>query len=220
MTACSLVWLFSIFTTQIVFAMVEVDNSTLDQLYKNALKKCHILVTNAKQKLLLSLSHCSNCTTVSFPVCCHSHTENTRREPQVKSLPNKHSQASFCLRCQDKEQSCSHCPHAMIEGRQYLLQIPWKNEKKERESWVNASESCTSAKRSPTRFLPLMPQPDSIAFAITGNVRGSPAKSRGSYQPSCKGLQLLLLRASFPPQPSTKQKQKHSHWWVQAQAHQ
>jgi len=31
-----------------------------------------------------------------------------------------------------------------------------------------------------------------MAFAIVGNITDSPAKSRGSYQPSCKALQLLL----------------------------
>lgn len=117
--------------------------------------------------VFLSVTYCSNCSTVNFPIPCRAqkvplettkHTQYTHKKHQERATSqvasNKCSQASFCLRFQDKEQSCSHCTHATI-WRQYLL-IPQKNEK--RKSWENASELCPSAKTSSTRFLLLMPQ--------------------------------------------------------------
>lgn len=139
---------------------------------KNTLENAFLLTT-AKQRLFLSFTYCSNCSTVTFPICCRAQKvplENTQQAQythrkhqervtgQVTS--DKHSQASFCLRCQDKEQNCSHCPLS-------LAPMPWSGgstffwylrRMKERESWENASELCTSAKMSPTKFLPLMPQ--------------------------------------------------------------
>lgn len=168
-TVCNLVWLFSIFTTQIIFAMVETDNSALDQIHKKCFGKCHILLTNAKQKLFLSFIYCSNYSTVNFPICCSAqevplettqHAQYTHRKHQERVtgqvISNKCSQASFCLRCQDKEQSCSHCPMPQFGGNTSFWYL--RRMKKERQSWENASELYTSAKTSPTRFLPLMPQ--------------------------------------------------------------
>lgn len=149
---------FPFFSTQIIFVMVEIGNSDTKILWKTPYfaHKCKAKVVS-KFHLLQQLFHSEfphllQCSESSFGN--HSaHPVHTQKTPGERHRPScfyKGSQVSFCLRCQDKEKSCSHCPHAMIW---YLRRM-----KKERESWENASELCISAKTSPTTFLPTMPQ--------------------------------------------------------------
>lgn len=103
-----------------IFAMVEIDNSALKQINKNALKmlyfahkwkakvvsKFHLL----QQLFLGEFPHLLQCSVSSsgnhwaLPV----HTQHIRMKPQPESL------IINALRCQHKEQSCLYCPQAMI----------------------------------------------------------------------------------------------------------
>lgn len=139
--------------------MVEIGNSDTKNLWKTPYfaHKCKAKVVSEfhlLQRLFHSeFPHLLQCSESSFGN--HSaHPVHTQKTPGERHRPScfyKGSQVSFCLRCQDKEQSCSHCPRAMIW---YLRRM----KKKKRESWENASELCISAKTSPTTFLPTTPQ--------------------------------------------------------------
>lgn len=114
--------------------MVEIGNSDTKNLWKTPYfaHKCKAKVVSEfhlLQRLFHSeFPHLLQCSESSFGN--HSaHPVHTQKTPGERHRPScfyKGSQVSFCLRCQDKEQSCSHCPRAMIW---YLRRMKKKKEK-------------------------------------------------------------------------------------------